>query len=159
MVKSLPAMQETRVRSLGREDPLEKEMATQSSTLAWRIPWTEEPSGLPSMESQSRTRLSDWTTTESLLDHTIVFFYFLRALHEVFHKSWTSSHWVAISFSRGSSWPRDWTWVSLIGGRCFNLWATREGSVQIILSFGLRMFVWGLLGQGELKTGLVTHLW
>ena len=63
MVKSLPAMQETRVRSLGREDPLEKEMATQSSTLAWRIPWTEEPSGLPSMESQSRTRLSDFTFT------------------------------------------------------------------------------------------------
>ena len=52
MVKCLPAMQETRVRFLGQEDPLEKEMATQSSTLAWRIPWTEEPSGLPSMESQ-----------------------------------------------------------------------------------------------------------
>ena len=69
MVKSLPAMQETRVRSLGREDPLEKEMATQSSTLAWRIPWTEEPSGLPSMESQSHTQLSDFTP-EFLLDQT-----------------------------------------------------------------------------------------
>ena len=42
-VKCLPAMQETRVRSLGWEDPLEKEMATHSSILAWRIPWTEEP--------------------------------------------------------------------------------------------------------------------
>ena len=43
MVKSLPAMQETWVRSLGREDPVKKEMATHSSTLAWKIPWTEEP--------------------------------------------------------------------------------------------------------------------
>ena len=43
MVKCLPTMQETRVQSLGQEDPLEKEMATHSSILAWRIPWTEEP--------------------------------------------------------------------------------------------------------------------
>ena len=46
MVKNLPAMQETQVRSLGREDPLEKEMATHSSILAQRIPWTGEPCGL-----------------------------------------------------------------------------------------------------------------
>ena len=46
MVKNLPAMQETWVLSLGREDPLEKGMATPSSTLAWRIPWIEEPGGL-----------------------------------------------------------------------------------------------------------------
>ena len=45
LVKNLPAMQETRVRFLGQEDPLEKEMATHSSILAWRIPWTEEPAG------------------------------------------------------------------------------------------------------------------
>ena len=44
-IKPLPTMQETRVRSLGREDPLEKEMATHSSILAWKIPWTEEPGG------------------------------------------------------------------------------------------------------------------
>ena len=60
-VKRLPAMQETRVRSLGWEDPLEKEMATHSSTLAWKIPWTEEPGRLRSMGLQSRTRLSDFT--------------------------------------------------------------------------------------------------
>ena len=48
MVKSLPAMQETWVRSLGREDPLEKEMATHSSILAWRIPWMEKLGGLQS---------------------------------------------------------------------------------------------------------------
>ena len=46
MVKNPPAMQETWVRSLDQEDPLEKVMATRSSTLAWRIPWTEEPGGL-----------------------------------------------------------------------------------------------------------------
>ena len=52
-------MQETRARFLGREDPLEKEMATHSSVLAWRIPWTEEPGRLQFMGSQSWTRLSD----------------------------------------------------------------------------------------------------
>ena len=52
MVKNLPAMQETRVRSLGWEDPLEKGMATHSSILAWRIPWTEEPGRLQSMGLQ-----------------------------------------------------------------------------------------------------------
>ena len=52
MVKRLPAMQETRVRSLGQEDPLAKEMATHSSTLAGKIPWTEEPGGLQSMGSE-----------------------------------------------------------------------------------------------------------
>ena len=51
-VKHLPAEQETRVRSLGWENPLEKEMATHSSTLAWKIPWTEEPGRLQSMGSQ-----------------------------------------------------------------------------------------------------------
>ena len=51
-VKRLLAMQETWVRSLGWEDPLEKEMATHSSILAWRIPWTEEPGGLQSTGSQ-----------------------------------------------------------------------------------------------------------
>ena len=52
MVKNLPAMRETWVRSLGQEDPPEKGMATHSSILAWRIPWTEEPGELPSTGSQ-----------------------------------------------------------------------------------------------------------
>ena len=51
-LKRLPLMQETWVLSLGREDPLEKEMATHSSILAWRIPWTKEPGGLQSTGSQ-----------------------------------------------------------------------------------------------------------
>ena len=52
MVKNLPAVQETRVRFLGQEDPLEKGMATHSSILAWKIPWTEERGGLQSMGFQ-----------------------------------------------------------------------------------------------------------
>ena len=52
-------MQETRVQSLGQKDPLEKEMTTHSSFLAWRSPWTEEPGGLQSMGSQSQKQLSD----------------------------------------------------------------------------------------------------
>ena len=51
-VKNLPAMWETRVRSLGQEDPLQKEMATHSSILAWRIPWMEKPGGLQSVGPQ-----------------------------------------------------------------------------------------------------------
>ena len=54
-VKNLPAVQETHVRSLGWEDPLEKEMATHSGILAWKISWTEEPGGLQSMGSQRVT--------------------------------------------------------------------------------------------------------
>ena len=52
MMKNPPAMQETQVQSLGQEDSLEEGMATHSSILAWRIPWTEEPGGLQSMGSQ-----------------------------------------------------------------------------------------------------------
>ena len=61
MVKNLPAVQETQAQSLGQEDPLEKAMAIHSSILAWRIPWTEEPSGLQSMgsDTKSQTRPSN----------------------------------------------------------------------------------------------------
>ena len=59
MVKNLPAMGETWVRSLGQEDPLKKGMATHSSTFAWRIPWTEEPGRPQIMGSQSQTQLSN----------------------------------------------------------------------------------------------------
>ena len=58
-VKCLPAMQKTCVQSLGQEYPLEKEMATHSSVLPWKIPWTDEPGRLQSMEQQSQTQLSE----------------------------------------------------------------------------------------------------
>ena len=60
MVQKLPAMQETRVWSLGQEDPLEKEVATHSSILAWKIPWTEEPGRLQSSGYQRVKH--DWVT-------------------------------------------------------------------------------------------------
>ena len=64
LVKNPPAMQETQVPSLGGEDPMEKGMATHSSILAWKIPWTEEPGGLQSIELQSVDM------TEQLNHHT-----------------------------------------------------------------------------------------
>ena len=70
MVKHLPAVRETQVWSLGEEDPMEKETATHSSILAWKIPWTEEPGRLPSMGSQ-RVR-HDWATSLSLTIWTFV---------------------------------------------------------------------------------------
>ena len=75
-VRRLPAMRETRVRCLGWEDALEKEMTTHSSILAWEIPWTEEPGGLLSMGSQkSWTQLSDSTTTQILLKIVMAYLY------------------------------------------------------------------------------------
>ena len=70
-LKHLPAMQETWVRSLGREDPLEKEMATHSSILVWRIPWTEEPGGY----SPRSRKESD--TTERLHFHFHFYLYII----------------------------------------------------------------------------------
>ena len=71
-VKRLPAMQETWVRSLGQEDPLEKAMATHSSTLAWKIPRTEKPGRLTVHGiAKSRTRLSDFTFFLSFLSFLI----------------------------------------------------------------------------------------
>ena len=64
-VKNPPAMQETQVRSLGQEDPLEKGIATYSSILAWRIPWTEEPGGLQSMGLQRVKNYSSVSTASS----------------------------------------------------------------------------------------------
>ena len=66
LVKNPPAMQETQVRSLGREDPLEGGMATHSSILAWRMPWTEEPHGLQSIGLQRVEHdHKEWNTTEA----------------------------------------------------------------------------------------------
>ena len=59
MVKNLPAVWETWVQSLGQEDSLEKELATHSSILAWRISWTEEPCGLQSGVTESQTKLTN----------------------------------------------------------------------------------------------------
>ena len=96
-VKNLPAMWETWVWSLGWEDPLEKEMATHSSILAWRIPWTEDLGGLQSMGSHKVGHGWSDLATAAAADCC-----------------------VAIPFSR------DQTQVSHIAGGFFTIWATRE---------------------------------
>ena len=75
MVKNLPTMQETQVRSLGWEDPLEKEMATHSSILAWRIPWIEEPDGL-----NYQLTLSLCHKTDILFHHHVNIIFLMRHL-------------------------------------------------------------------------------
>ena len=87
VVENLPAMQETQVRSLDQEDPLEKEMTTHSSILAWKIPWTEEPGGLQSMVSQGvghnwvraceHTRAHTHTLFQIVVNACFVFFLIL----------------------------------------------------------------------------------
>ena len=64
MIKNLPIMQETQVQSLGQEDPPEKGMATHSSILAWRIPWTKEPDGL-TVHGSKRVRYNGVTNTQT----------------------------------------------------------------------------------------------
>ena len=85
-VKSLPAMQETQVPSLGRKDPLEKEVATQSCILAWRIPWTEESGGLQSMGSQ-RVGHDLVTNTFILSLPPFILIHFLAFLRKLGHVS------------------------------------------------------------------------
>ena len=143
MVKRLPAMQETRVRSLGCEDPLEKEMATHSSILAWRIPRTEEPGGATVHEvTRVRHKLtskppplnqgfqhlgSSGITSWLILLLEKCCAYMIR--HSLVSDFTTVAHqaplshgilqarilgWVTVHFSRGSSWPRDWTCTSCV---------------------------------------------
>ena len=75
MVKNPPAMQERRVQALDREDPLEEEMATRTSILAWRIPWTEEPGGLQSIgciEVNKTERLNTHTHTHTHTQRLVI---------------------------------------------------------------------------------------
>ena len=81
-VKNLPAVKETRVQSLGQEDPLEKGMATHSNILAWELPWTEEPGGLQSMAPQSQTQLSNGVRTRACINFDTTQHGYQRRLNE-----------------------------------------------------------------------------
>ena len=141
-------MQETWVQSLGQEDPLEKEMATYSSTLAWRIPWTRSGTGCSPWNCRVRHNKKE---AKLVFLHKALYFrhrLWNLGVSEVAQSCPTlcnpmnsSVHrilqarileWVAVPFSRGSSWPRDWTQVSCMAGRCFTMWATRETSGNVL---------------------------
>ena len=156
-VRHLPTVQETRVQSLGWEDLLEKEMATQSSILAWKIPWMEEPGRLQSMGSQRvGTRLSDFTFTFTSISFALggsskkrllrfmsknVFPMFSSRSFMVLCLTFSSLTYflknvylliylAVLSPSRSwmsSSWTRDWTCIICTARRILYHWATREG--------------------------------
>ena len=134
VVKNLPAMQKTQVWSLGQEDRLEEEMATHSSILAWRIPWTEEPGGLQSMGSQ-KVGL-DWTTN-------------------TFKDRWTMiALWLTIQFSKKTSWGnglrnkwRIWCWNHMSNPAASNARGSRT-------YFSMLRFVWNNMGH-QLSLDLV----
>ena len=104
----------------------EKEMATNSSILAWRIPWTEEPDGLPSMGLHRVGH--DWSDLAAAAPLTLCNPMDCSPPGSSLHGNLQARilEWVASPFSRGSSWPRDQTWVSCIAGRCFTVWDIRE---------------------------------
>ena len=89
-------MRETQVRSLSREDPLEKEMATHSSILAWRTPWTDELGRLHTVHgvTKSRTRLSDFTSLHFMVDYCICFLWaFICVCSVIYLNSWLLFPW------------------------------------------------------------------
>ena len=123
LVKNIPTILETWVWSLGQKDTLEKQEATHSSILAWRIPWTEEYGRLQSMGLQ-RVR-HDWVTnTFTLVVLMLVAQSYLTLWDHIDCSPSVSSvhgipeakilEWVAISSSQGFSRPRDWAWVSCV---------------------------------------------
>ena len=138
-VKRLPAVRETKVRSLGEEDPLEKEMATHSSTLAWKILWTEEPSGLQSMGLQ---RVGHDGATSQL--HFMPFDGRFKLFAE------TSLKWDQES---GAVTWKPWRW-SVIGGN----WSTYHFQGFLLQpTRGNHCWRWPQLqGLSSLET---THLW
>ena len=136
-LKRLPAMQETWVRSLGREDPLEREMATHSSTLAWRIPWTEELGRLQSTGSQSRTRLSDFT----------------HSLCNKGHAVWISEDYCPQKFGTLLCVGRCESWVSL---KLF-LWYRSQLFGASFLCFHILSFLRAPGSHGDCNCGWLSH--
>ena len=147
MVKRLPTTWESRVQSLGQEESLEKEMATHSSTLAWKIPWTEERGKLQSMGSQ-RVR-HDWLTS---LHFILILSYKING----YNKRWSSSYDSALLMQgaqvwslvrqlepQGSSRPRNQSQVSDTSGRLFTILSIRDARTRRQMS---------QLGQIKAKT-------
>ena len=119
---ALPEKKETWVWSLGQEDPLEKKIATHSSILAWGIPWKMSLAGYSPQghKRQSKALAQSCPTLRDPMDCSLPG----SSVHGILQAR--ILEWVAISFSRISSQPRDWTWVSRIAGRHFTIWAIRK---------------------------------
>ena len=135
LVKYPPAMWETWVQSLGWEDPLEKGKATHSSVLDWRIqglysPWSRKESDTTERLSLHFTCAKKVKVKVKSLSPVQLFCNPMdysppgSPIHGIFQTR--VLEWVPISFSRGSSQPRDWTLVSRIASRGFTIWVTRE---------------------------------
>ena len=132
-LKCLPAMQETWVRSLGWEDPLEKEMATHSSILAWRIPWAEEPGGLQSTGSQRVGH--NWATSLHL------------SISKVFFLSW--KHIISILYQCDFYWLH--SLLMNLQGSCSCSLLLNDTAVEVFVSlvcFPSHLFLeMSLMGQ------------
>ena len=138
MVKNLPAMQETLLWSLSQEDPLEKGMATHSSILAWRIPWTEEPGGLQSMGSQRVGH--DWPINTHIHTHTHSFITLLDSPPEkwfiFFLEKATLFLFSFQNLGNNCLTSGDATPVCVCSGRCRKEWdqVEKESSDSILCS-------------------------
>ena len=95
-LKHLPGMQETRVRSLGQEDPLKKEMATHSSTLTWKIPRMEEPGRLQSMGLQRVGH--DWATSPTYSYDLLMFVPFIQNVEQHIKEPWILNHLIPLQY-------------------------------------------------------------
>ena len=134
LVRNLPAMQETRVQSLGWEDPLEKEMATHSSILAWKISWTEEPGGLLSMRSRGADR-TYWLNPQNSAGKEFT----CNAEDPSLIPGWVRSTGEAIGY------PLQYSWASLVAQLVKNPPAMLEA------------WVWSLGWEDPLEKGKATH--
>ena len=162
MVKHLPAMRETRVWSLGWEDPLEKGMATHSKTLAWKIPWTEEPSRLQSMGLKRVGH--DWVTSLSYYKNAVAKDFFFFPEH-IFFSLTFSGHWTLLSMGTFFVWF-GWGWLHPLTTRwaCDPPWPGCP--VQIIGSDRVmwskpknQRLPWNVFPQNCQEKGTLSPLW
>ena len=148
MVKSLPAIQEPRVRSLGQEDPLEKGMATHCGILAWGTPWTEEPGGLQSLGPQRAGH--DWTTNTEVMEqyYWSVLFCSAQSLGRLVCMLALNSN--VVSQVNGMGWP--FTIGPKLSQSQWSPWLIFHGSY--LGCHLLKGGKWELRGEGVLRSSL-----
>ena len=136
-----PATQETWVRSLGQEDPLEKEMAILSSILTWRTPWTEEPGGLRSMGSQRVGH--DWVTNTTHLELSLIYLGFRKLLvkHPSFNHPWWSKLWPNSQKRKNKKTGGRWTMGFLVAPPFLRTLGLLESNFLPGFSWSLSLFL------------------